>query len=201
MKYWPKRALLTLVKPFILGVLASAWLMAPGGAVAQQATPPSGVNIPPANNTSNTNTSHEAAFRRVSNRLLCQCGCSYMVLSCNHLDCSSATYIRRTIQTSLAAGKSEDAIVAGFVEQYGPRILPEPPKKGFAWSAWIMPFVFLLLGVAVVSYVLWIWKSKYQTAEAGASAASTPNPTAPADSTPALVEKYRAQIDRELEND
>ena len=88
----------------------------------------------------------EAAFRKVSNRLLCQCGCNYMVLSCNHLDCSSATYIRKTIRTSLEAGKSEDAIVAGFVEQYGAKILPEPPKQGFSWMAWIMPFLALGLG-------------------------------------------------------
>src|SRR3990170_2138474 len=100
----------------------------------------------------------EAAFRRVSNRLLCQCGCSYMVLSCNHLDCSSATYIRKTIRTSLAAGKTEDAIVAGFVEQYGAKILPEPPRQGFSWMAWLMPFAALLLGGGAVSYVLWRWK-------------------------------------------
>ena len=95
----------------------------------------------------------EAAFRKVSNRVLCQCGCNYMVLSCNHLDCPSATYIRRTIRTSLAAGKSEEAIMAGFVEQYGDRILPEPPRKGFSWMAWIMPFTALLLGFGAVSYV------------------------------------------------
>src|SRR3972149_2868250 len=109
----------------------------------------------------------EAAFRRVSNRLLCQCGCSYMVLSCNHLDCPSATYIRKTIRTSLAAGKTEDAIVAGFVEQYGAKILPEPPRQGFSWMAWIMPFAGLALGGGAVSYVLWLWKWKPAEDNAG----------------------------------
>jgi len=145
-------------------------------------------------------TSNEAAFRRVSNRILCQCGCNYMVLSCNHLDCSSATYIRRTIRTSLAAGKSEDAIVAGFVEQYGPKILPEPPKKGFSWMAWIMPFAMLVLGGGAVSYVLWMWKRKPLPEEpvsnpAEAAAASPP------ELSPALVEKYSTQIDQQLEQE
>ena len=145
---------------------------------------------------------NEAAFRRVSDRLLCQCGCNYMVLSCNHLDCSSATYIRKTIRTSLAKGKTEDEIVASFVEQYGARILPEPPKKGFSWMAWIMPFAALVLGGGAVSYVLWLWKTKSAAEEpelnpAEPNAEAGPEPEAAA----ALVEKYRAQIDRELEEE
>ena len=95
--------------PFRFGVvLLLGLLAASAGSLAQDSSPT------------------DAAFRRVSNRLLCQCGCNYMVLSCNHLECPSATYIRRVIRTSLEAGKSEDAIVAGFVEEYGVRILPEP---------------------------------------------------------------------------
>ncbi len=144
----------------------------------------------------------EAAFRRVSDRLLCQCGCHYMVLSCNHMDCSSATYIRRTIRASLAEGKTEDAIVASFVEQYGVKILPEPPKEGFAWMAWIMPFLALALGGGAVSYVLWNWKSKSATVApqpglSDSNAATEPESQVPA----AVVEKYRAQIDRELEEE
>lgn len=172
--------------------------MAQGGDVTP--TPPAGASDNSAAD-SNANMNNEAAFRRVSNRLLCQCGCSYMVLSCNHLDCSSATFIRRTIQTKLAAGQSEDAIVAGFVEQYGPRILPEPPKKGFSLSAWIMPFVVLLLGGALVSYVLWQWKFRYQPAEAAVAETPASDSPAPQEPVPALVEKYRAEIERDLEKD
>ena len=143
----------------------------------------------------------EAAFRRVSNRILCQCGCNYMVLSCNHLDCPSATYIRRTIQTSLAAGKNDDAIVAGFVEQYGAKILPEPPRKGFSWMAWLMPFAVLLLGGGAVSFVLWRWKKGPLAEELGENPAPQEAKTIPPGVSPALVEKYRARIDQELENE
>ena len=147
-------------------------------------------------------TDDEATFRRVSNRLLCQCGCNYMVLSCNHLDCSSATYIRNTIRASLAEGKTEDAIVASFVEEYGAKILPEPPKKGFSWMAWIMPFVALVLGGGAVSYVLWLWKWKpAEDNAAGAAPADSAKPTPEQDASSALVEKYRAQIDEELDKE
>ena len=189
MKYWPKLPFKPGTGLLAAAVFVCAMLTAPGRSAAQN---PAGGN------------DEEAAFRRVSDRLVCQCGCGYMVLSCNHVDCNSATFIRRTIHTSLAAGKSEDAIVAGFVEQYGPRILPEPPKKGFSLTAWLMPFVGLLLGTALVSFVLWQWK--HRVAEAGAVAEGSISEASPAkEPSPArntsLVEKYRAQIDRDLENE
>ena len=149
----------------------------------------------------------EAAFRRVSGRLLCQCGCGYMVLSCNHLDCPSATYIRKTIRASLVEGKTEEAAFQTIVDQYGPKILPEPPREGFAWMAWIMPFAGLLLGGGAVSMVLWKWKKnslgvghpegEEHTGDSGESAGFTAPPEVP----PEVVEKYRAQIDRQLENE
>ena len=150
---------------------------------------------------------NDPAFRRVTNRLACQCSCPYLVSSCNMVQCSSATYIRKTVRNALAAGKSEDEIVATFVGQYGPRILAEPPKTGFSLSAWIMPFLVLIFGGAFLSYFLWHWKHKLQPAVAGAAipgaGGETPvegAPTAEKKSS-ALVDKYRAQIDKELEND
>ena len=144
----------------------------------------------------------EAAFRRVSNRLLCQCGCGYMVLSCNHLDCPSATYIRRTIRTSLAAGKTEEAAFQIIVDQYGPKILPEPPRQGFAWLAWLMPFAALFFGGSAVSFVLWRWKKGPSGGEFADDEDAQGVPAAsPEAVSAATVEKYRAQIDRELDNE
>ena len=145
----------------------------------------------------------EEAFRRISNRVMCQCGgCTYTAGSCNHLDCASATYIQKTIRNSLAAGKSEQTILASFVQEYGPRILPEPPREGFTWLGWIMPFVALLLGGGAVSYVLWRWKMEPVPEDPSPSDGGTAGLVLPAAAAGNdLVEKYRAQIDRELEKD
>ena len=181
MKFWRKP--LRSLPEFVAGALLAGFLVFGSfGAVQEEAV-------------------DEAAFRRVSNRLLCQCGCSYMVLSCNHLDCPSATYIRRTIRTSLAAGKTEEAAFAVIVDQYGPKILPEPPRAGFAWMAWLMPFAALLLGGGAVSYVLWRWKRGPSTEELGGNPSEGETETTSPEVSPALVEKYRAQIDRDLENE
>ena len=147
---------------------------------------------PPQSSMSSTEpVENVAAFRRISNKLLCQCGsCSYLVLSCNHLDCSSATYIRRTIKEGLAQGKSEEVILAGFVEQYGPKVLPEPPRVGFGFMAWLMPFVALTLGAFAVMYALTRMRRK-------PSFPGMPSQETEIEATPELVDKYREQIERE----
>jgi cytochrome c-type biogenesis protein CcmH/NrfF len=165
------------------GVITSAMRGWPAALYAQAPPPQSTMS-------STEPVENVAAFRRISNKLLCQCGsCSYLVLSCNHLDCSSATYIRRTIKEGLAQGKSEEVILAGFVEQYGPRVLPEPPKVGFGFMAWLMPFVALTLGVFGVMFAL--TRMRRKPSPAG-------YPEEPQiEATPELMEKYREQIERE----
>ena len=175
------RAALTAAAVFLLGLAVAAGVRA-----AQVAIP---------------EAADEAAFRRVSNRLLCQCGCNYMVLSCNHLDCPSATYIRKTIKTSLTEGKSEDAIVALFVEQYGERILPEPPKAGFSLLGWFMPYIALLAGLAAVLWVIrqWLWGARETPALAG-EAGGDPLLRI-RELEPAVMQKHHARIERDLENE
>jgi cytochrome c-type biogenesis protein CcmH len=151
------------------------------------------------------NDPNEAAFYRISNRVMCQCGgCTNSAGTCNHIDCASATYIRNTIRRSLNEGKTEQTILASFVEQYGPRILPEPPREGFSLLGWIMPFAALLLGGGAVTYVLLRWKMEpvpdepaTLDGEGGTAGLGLPA-AAPGNE---LVEKYRIQIERELEKE
>lgn len=54
--------------------------------------------------------------------------------------------MRQEIGLKLAAGDDLEAIKTYFVAQYGPQVLGEPPRAGFNWLAWILPFVVLLAG-------------------------------------------------------
>ncbi len=192
MKYWPDSPHKSVVSFIQLALLCAAILANVSQAQVSPTQPPLGER------------ESEAAFRQVSNRLLCQCGCNYMVLSCNHLDCPSATYIRKTIKTSLADGMSEEAIVANFVDQYGVQILPEPPLHGFSLMAWVMPYLALLLGGVGVTYVLWQWKWKPVSGTGEISDTTEESVVLPAigqKPQPELVEKYRSQIEGELEQE
>jgi cytochrome c-type biogenesis protein CcmH/NrfF len=142
---------------------------------------------------------NDPALRRISSRLQCQCGgCTASVQTCPHqMDCGLRMYILNTIKTGLAAGKTEDQIVAAIAAEYGPKILLEPPREGFALLGWVMPFLALLAGAAAVGLVLWRWKASGQQEPAASAEPAAPlQPPAQA----VLVDKYREQIDRELES-
>lgn len=46
---------------------------------------------------------------------------------------------RGVIRDKLAAGWSEKRIKTYFVEQYGDRVLAEPPRRGFNWLVYVLP--------------------------------------------------------------
>ena len=54
--------------------------------------------------------------------------------------------LRQEIALKLQAGENLEAIKKDFLTQYGPQVLGEPPRSGFNWLAWILPFAVLLGG-------------------------------------------------------
>ena len=67
------------------------------------------------------------------------------------LDTSNAPVALRMkafIRERIAAGDTKSEIKAALVDQFGPAVLAEPPKKGFELIAWLLPLAGLALGVA-----------------------------------------------------
>ena len=62
----------------------------------------------------------------------------------------SADSLRRAIVERAARGETERELRAALVATYGPRVLAEPPLRGFGSIAWIAPFALLLAGLAVL---------------------------------------------------
>ncbi|OGO42223.1 MAG: hypothetical protein A2137_04110 [Chloroflexi bacterium RBG_16_58_8] len=104
----------------------------------------------------------------IAKQLICQCGCTAVLDNCTHEECSTRDQMLSVIRARLDKGQSGEEIVAFFVTQYGEKVLSSPPKRGFNLTAWIMPFVAILAGGAIV-YVLihrWVRQGKHVTAEA-----------------------------------
>jgi cytochrome c-type biogenesis protein CcmH len=53
---------------------------------------------------------------------------------------------RGIIRDKLAEGWSEEEIKTYFVNQYGDRVLAEPPARGFNWVIYIVPLVIFITG-------------------------------------------------------
>ena len=76
------------------------------------------------------------------------------------LDTSNAPVALRMkafIRERIAAGDTKSEIKAALVDQFGPAVLAEPPKKGFELIAWVLPLAGLALGVVVVGLLAWRW--------------------------------------------
>jgi cytochrome c-type biogenesis protein CcmH/NrfF len=68
-------------------------------------------------------------------------------------DCpsSSAMELRRKITDMALNGKSEEEIVSGLYAMYGEEIRAAPKKQGFGLLAWVMPLVFLIAGLIILT--------------------------------------------------
>ena len=58
---------------------------------------------------------------------------------------------RELIRTKLAEGWSEDQIKEYFAEQYGARVLAEPPLSGLNWLVYLIPPALIIAGAAFLA--------------------------------------------------
>jgi cytochrome c-type biogenesis protein CcmH len=116
-------------------------------------------------------------FNEISDQLVCQCGCNMILRVCNHFECPSAIPMRAKIEEQILAGETPDAIVAGFVDEYGQVVLATPPPTGINLAAWIMPGFALLMGLFIVLYFVADWLAKKKVKPA-VTAALDPEMTA-----------------------
>lgn len=91
---------------------------------------------------------------------------------------------RELIRQQLAEGWTETEIKQYFVQQYGDRVLAEPPRKGLNWLVYIVPPLVVVAGLVLVVRALRGWQA--QTA------------AAPPPSPPDLPDDYVKRLEEEL---
>ena len=101
-----------------------------------------------------------ARFKDLGHRMMCACGCSQILLECNHVGCTYSDKMRDQLQAALDKGNNDDLILQGFVQDYGPTVIAAPTATGFNRVAWIMPFAALAFGITFVVYVVRSWKNR-----------------------------------------
>jgi len=92
---------------------------------------------------------------------------------------------RDLIRQKLTAGEKPEQIINYFQATYGDRVLQEPPRQGFTGLVWILPFVGLVAGVAILVVVL-----RRMTAQ--------PAPVQLETAPPEWADEYRERLEREL---
>jgi cytochrome c-type biogenesis protein CcmH/NrfF len=136
--------------------------------------------------------------KQVGMHLKCMCrGCDMTAGGCSHPGgafsgpCETAKGMLKDVDMRLATGETDEQIIQDFVNQYGSVVYVEPPKHGFGLVAWVMPFFYVVLGIALVALVIKKWL-RPRPAVASDSANSTVSNEA--------LDRLRDQASRETED-
>jgi cytochrome c-type biogenesis protein CcmH/NrfF len=92
-------------------------------------------------------------FNDLGHRLMCTCGCAQLLGECNHVGCTESGRERNELSAAIAAGDTDQQILASFSAKYGATVLAAPPTHGFDLVAWIAPiavFAAALLGTILL---------------------------------------------------
>jgi cytochrome c-type biogenesis protein CcmH/NrfF len=107
--------------------------------------------------------------KQIGGKFMCMCGCNQVLTQCNHVGCTTSTSMLKELDQGIARGDSEDIITQAFVQEFGTKVYAEPPKSGLSLVAWSLPSIYLVLGTAIVIFVIFRWRARpaQQVAAAG----------------------------------
>jgi cytochrome c-type biogenesis protein CcmH len=77
-----------------------------------------------------------------------------------------ATRMKSFIRVRIAAGATAAQIKSELVDQFGPAVIAEPPKRGFDLLAWALPLGALAVGVVAVGGLAWTWSRRRSDGDA-----------------------------------
>jgi cytochrome c-type biogenesis protein CcmH/NrfF len=131
-------------------------------------------------------------IKALERKIRCTCGCNLDVFTCRTTDftCTTSPAMHRLVLARIDSGMTEAQVLAAFQKQYGEMIFMQPPKRGFNWAAYIMPFLGLGVGLGLVFGVVRRW------AKASVRVAQEPTAAPLGDATPEEIEKLKHELER-----
>jgi cytochrome c-type biogenesis protein CcmH len=108
-----------------------------------------------------------ASLPDVEDEVMClQCG--------TPLNMSTAPVAERErafIRREIVAGKTKQQIKDAMVDEFGPRVLAVPEKKGFGLAAWVVPVLVALAALVVAVVMMRRWRGPVRPVAESAAAA------------------------------
>ncbi|MDC3425775.1 cytochrome c-type biogenesis protein CcmH [Aquibacillus sp. 3ASR75-11] len=108
-------------------------------------------------------------------------------MTADYCNLSTAYETRSEIRGLLEQGMSKNEVIDTLVQKYGDRILASPSTEGFNLIPWIAPGISVVLGAALVIFIIYQWsKKKPQESEDY--------------SEPTITDEDKMKINEELKN-
>jgi cytochrome c-type biogenesis protein CcmH/NrfF len=101
---------------------------------------------------------------RLGHRMMCVCSCGQILMECNHVGCTYSDTMRHELASAIDGGKSDDAILAEFIDKYGTTVLAAPTHTGFDRVAWLLPYLLFIVGVGGFVCIVQLWRKRPATA-------------------------------------
>lgn len=138
----------------------------------------------------------------LENELMCNCkdNCGKVLINCT---CDHSKKMRKELKAQLDSGLTVKQIVQVYVNEHGETILSAPTKSGFNLSAWVTPFVALVIGGVGVRAVMRKWikpakKTSSESAESSGEDDESSSPESTDNDEPSS--EYSSRVKRELDN-
>jgi cytochrome c-type biogenesis protein CcmH len=100
----------------------------------------------------------EARYQNLGHKLMCPCGCSEILIECNHVGCPDSDRMLGELRAAIDLGSSDNAIFVAFQDKYGPTALASPMLTKFNIVAWVVPPGLLILGLAGTFLLVKKWR-------------------------------------------
>ena len=99
-------------------------------------------------------------FDRVGHQMVCPCGCTQVLVECNHVGCPDSERMTGELRAQLAAGGTDSMILNWFANKYGATVLGAPIRAGFDRVAWIAPFTAFLFATLGMAFLIKVWRQR-----------------------------------------
>ena len=92
--------------------------------------------------------------------MMCVCGCSQILLECNHVGCQYSDRMRVRADGRARPRRQRRsglAVIRAEIRHHGDRCAH---TTGFNRVAWIMPYLVLVAGIGTMIFLVRAWKSR-----------------------------------------
>jgi cytochrome c-type biogenesis protein CcmH/NrfF len=100
----------------------------------------------------------QARYQDLGHKMMCICGCSEILIECNHVGCPDSDRMLAELRAAIDHGDSDNAILTAFQDKYGPTVLAAPMLTKFNMVAWVVPPALLILGLLGTFLLVKKWR-------------------------------------------